>query len=138
VVPPEFVRPIRKVHQNYFLCASMFVQKAGIAALEGPQESMGRVVAEYDRRRRRLVEGLRTLGFRIDYEPSGAFYVLAGAERFGDDSVAIARRILEETGVAVTPGADFGPSAGRSLRFSYATALDRIEEGLRRLARLRP
>jgi aspartate aminotransferase len=91
------------------------------------------MVKAYDRRRRVLVEGLRRLGFRIDYEPSGAFYVLAGAEHLGTDSVEIARRILRETGVAVTPGADFGPSAARGLRFSYAAALERIEEGLRRL-----
>jgi len=133
VLPPAFVRCARKIHQNYFLCAAEPAQHAALAAVTGPQESVTRMVEAYDQRRRVLVEGLRRLGFRIDYEPSGAFYVLAGAEHLGTDSVEIARRILRETGVAVTPGADFGPSAARCLRFSYAAALERIEEGLRRL-----
>ncbi len=136
VLPPAFVRCVRKMHQNYFLCASEFVQRAALAAVSGPQDSVDRMVEEYDRRRRVLVDGLRRLGFRIDYEPAGAFYVLAGAEHLGDDSVAVVRRILRETLVAVTPGADFGPAASRCLRFSYSASLERIEEGLRRLAPL--
>ncbi|MBN1769663.1 MAG: pyridoxal phosphate-dependent aminotransferase [Deltaproteobacteria bacterium] len=133
VLPPAFVRCARKMHQNYFLCASEFVQLAALAAVAGPQDSVGRMVEEYDRRRRVLVTGLRRLGFRIEYEPSGAFYVLAGAEHLGEDSVEIVRRILRETLVAVTPGADFGPAASRCLRFSYSASLERLEEGLRRM-----
>jgi aspartate/methionine/tyrosine aminotransferase len=136
VLPPAFVRCVRKMHQNYFLCASMFVQHAGLAALTGPQDSLAAMVATYDARRRRLVDGLRRLRLRVDYEPAGAFYVLAGAEHLGEDSVEISRRLLREAGVAISPGADFGPAAGRSLRFSYATALDRIELGLERLAKV--
>ena len=134
VLPPAFVRCARKMHQNYFLCASLFVQRAGIAALTGPQDSVTRMVATYDQRRRRLVDGLKQLGFRIDYEPSGAFYVLAGASHLGDDSVEMARGLLRGCGVAASPGADFGPAASRCLRFSYSTALERIELGLKRLA----
>jgi aspartate aminotransferase len=134
VLPEGFVRCVRKMHQNYFLCASMFVQHAGIAALAGSQDSLAAMVGTYDGRRRRLVEGLRRLGFRVDYEPAGAFYVLAGAKHLGEDSVEVSRWILREAGVAVTPGADFGPSARHALRFSYATAMERIELGLERLA----
>lgn len=136
VLPPAFVRCARKIHQNYFLCASEAVQLAALAAVAGPQDSVARMVEEYDRRRRVLVDGLRRLGFRIDYEPAGAFYVLAGAEHLGTDSVEIVRRILRESNVAVTPGADFGPAASRCLRFSYSAALGRIEEGLRRMGNL--
>jgi aspartate aminotransferase len=137
VLPPAFVRPVRKMHQNYFLCASQFVQRAGIAALEGPQDSVAAMVRAYDERRRVLVDGLRRLGFRVDYEPAGAFYVLAGAGHLGTDSVDVSRRILRTTGVATAPGADFGPAAGRGLRFSYAAAVERIREGLRRLEAVR-
>ncbi|MBI5491105.1 MAG: pyridoxal phosphate-dependent aminotransferase [Deltaproteobacteria bacterium] len=133
VLPQAFVRCVRKMHQNYFLCASEFVQHAGLAALAGPQDSVAAMVATYDARRRRLVEGLRRLGFGVDYEPGGAFYVLAGAGHLGEDSVAVSRRLLHEAGVAAAPGADFGPAARTALRFSYATALDRIELGLERL-----
>ena len=59
---------------------------------------------------------------------------VAGAEHLGEDSVEVSRRILREVGVAVAPGVDFGPSAKHALRFSYATALERIELGLERLA----
>ncbi len=133
ICPPAFVEPLRRIHQNLFLCASAFVQKAGIAALTGPQDGVARMVRTYDERRRFIVEALRESGFGIPVEPQGAFYVLADARHLDTDSERLARRILLEAGVAVTPGIDFGEGAEGFLRFSYATAIERIAEGIKRL-----
>ena len=89
----------------------------------------------FDERRRAMVAGLRAIGLGVGPEPTGAFYVLANARRYTRDSIAFAFELLEAAHVAVTPGAAFGANAEGYLRFSYAAALDRIEEGLRRLGR---
>jgi aspartate/methionine/tyrosine aminotransferase len=80
-----------------------------------------------------MIAGLRRIGLGVDFEPTGAFYVLANARRYTRDSARFAFEILEESHVAVTPGVAFGPNAEGYLRFSYAASLDRIAEGLRRL-----
>jgi aspartate/methionine/tyrosine aminotransferase len=81
-----------------------------------------------------MIDGLRGIGLGVGFEPTGAFYVLANARRHTADSVRFAFEILEESHVAVTPGAAFGPNAEGYLRFSYAASVERIEEGLSRLA----
>jgi aspartate/methionine/tyrosine aminotransferase len=80
-----------------------------------------------------MIDGLRRVGLGVGAEPTGAVYVLANARAFTRDSRRFARDLLEEAHVAVTPGVAFGANAEGYLRFSYAAALDRIEEGLRRL-----
>jgi aspartate/methionine/tyrosine aminotransferase len=80
------------------------------------------------------VAGLRRLGFGIDRDPEGAFYVLADARRFGGDSRALAFRLLEEAHVGTTPGIDFGEAAEGRLRFCYARSRATIETALARLA----
>jgi aspartate/methionine/tyrosine aminotransferase len=82
-----------------------------------------------------MVEGVRRIGLGVGFEPTGAFYVLANARAYTHDSTAFARTMLEEAHVAVTPGAAFGPNAEGYLRFSYASSVARIEEGLRRIER---
>jgi aspartate/methionine/tyrosine aminotransferase len=89
--------------------------------------------ATYDRRRQHLVSRLRELGFGIPRVPEGAFYVLADARHLGGDSLALAGTLLAETGVAVTPGIDFGPGAEGFLRFSYANSRERIDAALDRI-----
>lgn len=135
IAPAEFVRPAEKIQQNFFLCANHFVQVAGTAALLHAQEDVARMRAAYDERRRYLVPALRNLGLGIATEPAGAFYVFADAHDWGGDSVALAGRLLEEAGVAVAPGADFGAGGEGFCRFSYATSRDRLEEGVARLER---
>jgi aspartate/methionine/tyrosine aminotransferase len=108
-------------------------QHAALAALEEADEDVAVMLAEYTKRREVLLGGLRRLGFGIPAEPMGAYYVLADARHLDGDSVRLARRILEEAHVGVTPGIDFGAAAEGHLRFSFASALGRIEEGLRRL-----
>lgn len=133
IAPLEYIRPLQKIQQNFFICANSFVQQAGVAALRGPQEHVQEMVATYDKRRRYMLKRLREIGFKIRSEPDGAYYILADAREFGADSLELSRQILEEAGVAVTPGIDFGDGAEGYLRFSYANSLENIEEGMRRI-----
>ncbi len=133
IAPPEFVRPIQKMMQNLFISANDFVQWAGIAALTEAREEVEAMVRTYDQRRRFLLPRLREIGFGVAVEPHGAFYILANARCFTYDSYSFAMELLERTGVAVTPGIDFGSGAEGYIRFSYANRLERLEEGVRRL-----
>jgi aspartate/methionine/tyrosine aminotransferase len=98
-------------------------------------DETARFRAIFAERRRAMVQGLRRVGLGVGFEPSGAFYVLANACAYTADSTRFAIQILEEAHVAVTPGAAFGPGAEGYLRFSYASSVARIEEGLRRIDR---
>ncbi len=133
IAPREFVRPAEKIQQNFFLAANAFVQQAGVVALTAAQPDVARMRALYDERRRYLVPALRDLGLGIAVEPCGAFYVFADARPWGEDSLDLSRRLLEEAHVACAPGVDFGPGGEGFLRFSYATDIDRLAEGVRRL-----
>lgn len=135
VLPEGFIRPVQKMQQNFFICAGSFVQQAAITALEDEecQLRVEEMVAIYDKRRQFIIKGLKEIGFGIEVEPTGAFYVLANSRRFGSDSYKLAFRLLEEAGVAVTPGIDFGENAEGFLRFSYANSLENISEALNRL-----
>jgi aspartate/methionine/tyrosine aminotransferase len=135
VVLPEWARrPAQILAQNLFISVSPFVQEAGIAALAHGEARLAEMRRAYERRRDLLVAGLRELGFGVPRSPDGAFYVLADASRFGDDSRALAFELLERAGVGTTPGIDFGEAAEGMLRFCYAVSEQKIEEGLARLA----
>jgi len=133
ICPPDFVESFRRIHQNLFLCASSFVQKAGVAALSGPQDEVERMVRTYAKRRTVILSALRELGFKIPVEPPGAFYILADARHLDGSSENLSHRLLNEAGVAVTPGVDFGQAAEGFLRFSYAVSVERIKEGMERI-----
>ncbi len=133
IAPKDFVRPAEIIQQNFFLCANQFVQAAGVVALTQAGEDVETMRRRYDERRRYLIPALRELGLRIDVEPTGAFYVFADARAWGSDSLALSGRLLEEAGVACAPGIDFGPGGEGFLRFSYATSLERLHEGVERL-----
>lgn len=133
IVPPEFVRPIQKVHQNFFISANAMVQKAGITALKEAGEDTARMRDTYDRRRRYMIERIKGLGLGITVEPTGAFYVFANAKHISGDSYALAFDILEKAHVGVAPGIDFGQHGEGYLRFSYATSMANIEKGMDRL-----
>jgi aspartate/methionine/tyrosine aminotransferase len=135
IAPKPFIRAIQKVHQNFFISANAMVQWAGIAALEEAGEDVAKMRAIYDERRRFMIKRLKELGFGITVEPTGAFYVLANAKKFSEDSYRLAFDILENAHVGVTPGIDFGANAEGYLRFSYANTLDNIAEGLDRIER---
>ncbi|MHB1341943.1 MAG: pyridoxal phosphate-dependent aminotransferase [Coriobacteriia bacterium] len=133
IAPRGFVRAAEVIQQNFFLCANHFVQVAGTVALLHAQDDVARMRATYDERRRYLVPALREIGLTVATEPTGAFYVFADARAWGPDSLALSERLLEEAGVAVAPGIDFGPGGEGFLRFSYATSLERLHEGVSRL-----
>jgi aspartate/methionine/tyrosine aminotransferase len=135
IAPQAFIRPIQKIQQNFFICASSVAQMAGIAALENAAEDVARMKAIYDERRQFIVKRLRELGFGITVEPTGAFYVFANAKHISNDSYRLAFDILEKARVGVTPGIDFGDNGEGYLRFSYANSIENIAEGLNRIER---
>ncbi|ABA57394.1 pyridoxal phosphate-dependent aminotransferase [Nitrosococcus oceani] len=135
VVPKNFIGAAEKLAQNLFLAASTPAQYAALAAfkLETLKVLETRRV-EFQRRRDFLLPGLRSLGFHVPVTPQGAFYIYADCSQFSADSFAFARELLEEIGVAVTPGVDFGCNASRQhLRFAYTTSMEQLQEGLKRL-----
>jgi len=133
VVPEDHVRVIERIAQNMFICAPHASQIAALAALEC-QGEMRENLAVYARNRQLMLEGLPKAGFTKIAPPDGAFYVYADVSDLTSDSRAFAAEILEQAGVAVTPGLDFDPVRGATtLRFSYARSTSDIEEGLARL-----
>lgn len=133
IAPREFVRPMQKVAQSFFISACDFVQHAGIAALRHADKDVKNMVETYDARRKYIVPRLREIGFKIKKDPDGAFYVLADAGEFGSDSFRLALEILDNAKVAVTPGIDFGSAAEGHIRFSYANSMERITEAMDRI-----
>jgi aspartate/methionine/tyrosine aminotransferase len=133
ILPPKMVRPLRSMAQNFFISVNAASQKAGVAALRYAWPEVEKMRGIYDRRRRLLIDGLRQLGLGVMVEPAGAFYVLARADHINPDSKALVFDILEEVGVGLTPGREFGTGAEGFLRFSYATSEENIQEGLARL-----
>jgi len=133
IAPPEFVRPIQKIQQNFFISANNFVQWAGITALKETKEEVKTMVKTYNQRRKFIIPELKKMGFGIPVEPTGAFYVLANAKEFNPNSYELAMDILKNAGVAVTPGIDFGSNAEGYIRFSYTNSLDNLQEGINRL-----
>jgi (5-formylfuran-3-yl)methyl phosphate transaminase len=133
IAPQEFMRPLQKLMQNFFISANAFVQRAGIAALTQAGDEVERMRRTYDERRRVLIAGLKRLGFAIPVEPTGAFYVFVNAGHLSNDSYQLAFDILEKAHVGVTPGVDFGSGGEGFLRFSYASSLDNITMALHRL-----
>ncbi len=133
VVPEDFVRTIERLAQNMFICASHASQIAALAALECTDELEANLQV-YRQNRSLMLDGLPRAGFDKIAPPDGAFYIYADVSEMTEDSAALAREILIEAGVAVTPGLDFDPRRGRqSLRFSYARSPEEIREGLARL-----
>jgi aspartate/methionine/tyrosine aminotransferase len=135
IAPPEYIRPMQKIQQNFFISANAMVQRAGIAALEESREDVARMLDTYDGRRRYMISRLKNMGFDITVEPTGAFYVFVNARHLMEDSYRLAFDILEKAHVGVTPGIDFGANGEGYLRFSYANARENIEEGMNRLER---
>lgn len=137
VVPESYVAGIDRLSQNLYLAAPTIAQYAGLAALT--PETLGILdarVREFKARRDYLLPELRRLGFEIPVTPQGAFYIYAGCARLTRDSFAFARDLLEEANVAITPGNDFGAHrADEYVRFAYTNSIERLKEGVHRIAR---
>jgi aspartate/methionine/tyrosine aminotransferase len=135
IVPKNFIRPMQRMLQNFFISANSVAQCAGCTALTDPsvETDVARMRETYDERRRFMIQRLREIGFGITVEPTGAFYIFANAGRFTRDSYAFAFEILENAKVGVTPGVDFGPNGEGYIRFSYANSIENIGTGLDRI-----
>jgi aminotransferase len=132
--PAEILEGIVKVHQYQIMSAPTTAQDAALAALTGAEPDVQRMVAEYDRRRRMVVEGLNRIGLRT-CEPRGAFYAFPSIAATGLSSAEFSERLLFEQRVAVVGGDAFGPSGEGHVRASYATSYEGLEEALRRIER---
>ena len=137
VVPDDYVDAIDRVAQNLFLAASTLAQYAALTAFEPDTiEILDRRVAKFRERRDYLLPVLRDMGFNIPVEPKGAFYVYADCSAITRDSFAWTRSLLEDEGVALTPGIDFGEyQASTHLRFAYTRPVDLLERACCRIAR---
>ncbi len=123
-----------KVHQYGIMSAPTMAQDAALAALVEGEADVERMVAEYDRRRRLLVDGLNALGLET-FEPRGAFYAFPRITSTGLSADAFTERLLTEERVAVVPGDAFGPSGTGHVRMCYATSYEQLEEAIRRIGR---
>ena len=133
LAPEEFIRPMQIIAQNFFISANSMVQHAGIAALKESGDDITRMKHVYNERRKYMIRRLKDLGFGITVEPTGAFYVFVNAKHINKNSYELAFDILEKAHLGVTPGIDFGKKGEGYLRFSYASSMDNIKEGMDRL-----
>jgi aspartate/methionine/tyrosine aminotransferase len=133
IAPRQFIRPLQKVQQNFFISANSMSQFAGIAALKHAQKDVAKMKKTFNIRRQYMVKRLRELGFGITVEPTGAFYLFANAKHISKDSYTLAFDILKKAHVGVTPGIDFGKNGEGYLRFSYANSMENIKEGMDRI-----
>ncbi len=137
VVAPEYaVETLDRLAQNVFLAAPTPAQYAALAAFT--PEALAIMEAqrqELQQRRDFLLPALRALGFDVQAEPQGAFYIYANAERFGLEAQTLCREMLDKTGVTFTPGIDFGSyQAATHVRFAYTCSVARLEQAVERLS----
>lgn len=132
--PRHLMTGMLRIHQYSVMCSSTTAQKAAYEALLHGEPYIQQMVAEYNRRRRLIVDGLNTIGLRT-FEPRGAFYAFPLVAETGLDETAFADRLIEEEHVAVVPGSAFGKGGEGFVRCSYATAYNKLEEALDRIER---
>jgi aspartate/methionine/tyrosine aminotransferase len=139
VVPPAMAAEFEKLAQNLFICPSSVAQHAALACFDADSLALFEArKTEFHRRRDYLVPALRELGFTVPVMPDGAFYVYADCTQLWypgvDNADALSLAILNEAGVVLVPGLDFGPHTARDyLRISYATSMDNLHEAVARL-----
>lgn len=135
VVPPDHVRTVERLAQNFFICSCHASQRLALHTMECDDELSG-ACDDYATNRAMMLDRLPKMGITKFAPPDGAFYVYADVSDFTDDSLALSREILDQVGVAVTPGLDFDPLRGHHwMRFSYARSPADIAKGLDRLER---
>ncbi len=132
--PSEIIGAMMKIHQFTIMCAPITGQLAALEALRKGAAARDAMIAEYDRRRRLMVDGFRQIGLPC-FEPRGAFYIFPSIAETGMDDSEFAIRLLEEEKVAVVPGSAFGPSGAGHIRCSYASSTANLTEALRRIGR---
>jgi aspartate aminotransferase len=132
--PKETMKWVNRLLSHSVSQATTFVQRAGVAALQGPQDEVASMVAEFRARRDILVSELRDLGIPCSI-PGGAFYVFPNVSHLGGGD-AFTDQLLKEALIAATPGSAFGPDGRDYVRLSYATSLKRISQALERIGRI--
>ncbi|MGH3075751.1 MAG: pyridoxal phosphate-dependent aminotransferase [Gaiellales bacterium] len=135
-VPPALIEPLSRFLINSVACTAPAVQLAGVAALTGPHDAIDAMVAEFVRRREVLVEGLNRLPGVSCVMPRGAFYAFPNVTGTGIDERTLADRLLDEAGVAVLAGTDFGAHGAGHIRLSYANSLEHLQEALEQMGNL--
>ena len=132
--PVELLKAMTKIHQYVIMCAPTMSQYAGLEALQNGLPHVDTMVAEYNKRRRVMVDGFRQMGLSC-FEPQGAFYVFPRISDLGLSSDEFCIQLLQEERVAVVPGTAFGESGEGFIRCSYAYSIDSIKEALQRIER---
>jgi len=135
IMPEPLARHMAALMNNSNSCTATFVQKAGEAALTGPQDEVAAMVAEFQARREVVIDGLNGIPGVSCARPSGAFYAFPRIDGTGLASGELADRLLDEAGVVTLPGTGFGPEGEGYLRLSYANSPENLREGLRRIHR---
>jgi len=135
VAPKPILREMGKVQEHTVTCATSFAQKAGVAALQGPQEPVEAMVREFRARRDLICAELSKIDRADCFRPGGAFYAFPRLD-VPTDSATLSERLLKEAKVAVTPGRAFGAAGEGHLRLSYAASRETIVEAVRRLGEL--
>lgn len=135
VAPESIINDLDKLAQNIYLAAPTTAQHAALAAFkEATIQILEEHKNEFEQRRNYLLPELKELGFKIEVEPQGAFYIYANCEKFTSDSYQFAYDVLENAGVAITPGKDFGNNQPEKyVRFAYTQSIERLKEGVKRL-----
>jgi aspartate aminotransferase len=132
VMNPTLAKHVARLATNVYSCATSFVQRAAPTALNGPQDDVKAMLAEFERRRAVIVEGLNAIPGVRCAKPAGAFYVFPNVTGLGMKSSRMEQALLEEAGVAALSGTAFGSNGEGYVRFSYANSIENIREGLRR------
>ncbi|MFN4132907.1 MAG: pyridoxal phosphate-dependent aminotransferase [Candidatus Hadarchaeales archaeon] len=130
VAPQELISEMDKVQQASTSCVPGFVQQAGVAALQGPQDFVEKMREEYRRRRDLISEGLNSIEGVSCPRPRGAFYAFPSMKNVGINSVEFCERLLKKAGVAAVPGSGFGPYGEGHIRLSFAASPESIREGI--------
>nr|WP_092073501.1 aminotransferase class I/II-fold pyridoxal phosphate-dependent enzyme [Dendrosporobacter quercicolus]NSL48037.1 aminotransferase class I/II-fold pyridoxal phosphate-dependent enzyme [Dendrosporobacter quercicolus DSM 1736]SDM63070.1 aminotransferase [Dendrosporobacter quercicolus] len=130
----DFIAAMTKIHQYTMLCAPITAQVAAVEALRHGQDTMKKMVAEYDCRRRLMLDGLCNMGLSC-FEPKGAFYIFPSIKNTGLKSLEFAEELLKAEKVALVPGDAFGESGQGYIRCSYATSMANLNKALERIGR---
>jgi aminotransferase len=130
----DFIGAMMKIHQYTMLCAPITAQVAAIEALKRGKTNMNKMVAEYNHRRRLMLDGFQRIGLPC-FEPKGAFYIFPSIKATGLSSMQFAEELLKAEKVALVPGDAFGTSGEGFVRCSYAASVENLSEALLRIER---
>jgi aspartate/methionine/tyrosine aminotransferase len=138
IMAPELAKIVTLFNNNTFSCVATFVQKAGIAALTGPDDDVKRMNAIFRQRRDRLIDGINDIPNITCTSPEGAFYAFPNIKAITENDKALASFLLTEAGIACLGGSSFGAAGKGYLRFSYAASFEDIDFCIERLREFLP